>query len=97
MAPERIMNANQGTYTASSDVFSLGVSLFEIATGSYPYRPEKYDSVFAQLNAIVREATPELPNDRFSQNCRDFVTKWYAFNALNLKSRKGSSKATQLQ
>ncbi|KAI9313418.1 kinase-like domain-containing protein [Dichotomocladium elegans] len=67
MAPERIRAAN--TYTVASDVWSLGLSLVEMAGGKYPY---KYDNMFAQLKAIVDEEPPTLPDD-FSEDARDFI------------------------
>lgn len=64
MAPERIKGESQGnlgTYTVSSDVWSLGLSMIEIGMGRYPYPPETYSNVFAQLTAIVHGEPPELP------------------------------------
>ncbi|EEB98858.1 hypothetical protein MPER_01563 [Moniliophthora perniciosa FA553] len=67
MAPERIKGESQnnlGTYTVSSDVWSLGLSIIEIAIGCYPYPPESYSNVFAQLTAIVHDDPPDLPLNR---------------------------------
>ncbi|KAI9331427.1 kinase-like domain-containing protein [Zopfochytrium polystomum] len=75
MAPERISVENSGTYTVQSDIWSLGLSLVEMAMGRYPYPTSEYDSVFAQINAIVTGDPPELPEDRFSSDCRDFVAQ----------------------
>ena len=64
MAPERIKGESQNnlvTYTVSSDVWSLGLSMIEIGMGKYPYPPETYSNVFAQLTAIVHGDPPELP------------------------------------
>ncbi|KAJ2926760.1 hypothetical protein H1R20_g10357, partial [Candolleomyces eurysporus] len=76
MAPERIKGESQvaagadvghgvgdlyGTYTVSSDVWSLGLSTIEMGLGHYPYPPETYSNVFAQLTAIVHGPPPELP------------------------------------
>lgn len=63
MAPERITGhgRNVTTYTVASDVWSLGISLVEIAEGSYPYPPETFTNVFAQLQAIVEGDAPQLP------------------------------------
>lgn len=76
MAPERIKGESQvaatadvgqgvgdlyGTYTVSSDVWSLGLSAIEMGLGHYPYPPETYSNVFAQLTAIVHGPPPELP------------------------------------
>ncbi|KAF9123229.1 MAP kinase kinase Wis1 [Mortierella sp. 14UC] len=70
MAPERISQGQ--TYTVQSDVWSLGLSILETAEGSYPYPPEKYNSVFAQLTAIVGNPPPALP-DSYSEDARAFV------------------------
>ncbi|KAG0178790.1 MAP kinase kinase Wis1 [Apophysomyces sp. BC1034] len=67
MAPERIKAVN--TYTVSSDVWSLGLSLVEMAGGKYPYT---YDNMFAQLKAIVDEEPPVLP-EKFSTEAKDFI------------------------
>ncbi|KZV81625.1 kinase-like protein [Exidia glandulosa HHB12029] len=75
MAPERIKGESQnklGTYTVSSDVWSLGLSMIEIAMGQYPYPPETYSNVFAQLTAIVHGDPPHLP-DGFSDDAHAFV------------------------
>jgi mitogen-activated protein kinase kinase len=79
LKPERIKGESQnnlGTYTVSSDVWSLGLSLVEIACGKYPYPPETYANVFAQLTAIVHGPAPELP-DNYSQEAKDFVASWF--------------------
>lgn len=73
--PERIKGESQGqssSYTASSDVWSLGLSIIEFAIGHYPYPPETYQNVFAQLTAIVHGDPPALP-DEYSDLARDFV------------------------
>src|SRR5271169_5997290 len=70
MAPERIRGDSAAgsiiTYSVQSDIWSLGLSILEIAKGVYPYPPETYNSVFAQLSAIVDGEPPELPEE-FSQ------------------------------
>jgi mitogen-activated protein kinase kinase len=59
MAPERISgggvaqagaNPGGGTYSAQSDIWSLGLSIIECAMGRYPYPPETYDNIFSQLS-----------------------------------------------
>ncbi|PSR88586.1 hypothetical protein PHLCEN_2v5113 [Hermanssonia centrifuga] len=78
MAPERIKGESQnnlGTYTVSSDVWSLGLSMIEMSLGHYPYPPETYANVFAQLTAIVHGDPPELPEERYSDDARDFVSR----------------------
>ncbi|KAF9452723.1 kinase-like protein [Macrolepiota fuliginosa MF-IS2] len=76
MAPERIQGESQnnlGTYTVASDVWSLGLSMIEIGMGRYPYPPETYSNVFAQLTAIVHGEPPELPEDLYGPLARGFV------------------------
>ncbi|KAF9469950.1 kinase-like domain-containing protein [Collybia nuda] len=78
MAPERIKGESQnnlGTYTISSDVWSLGLSMIEIGLGKYPYPPETYSNVFAQLTAIVHGDPPSLPEDNYSPEARDWVAQ----------------------
>jgi serine/threonine protein kinase len=74
--PERIKGESQnnlGTYTVSSDVWSVGLSIIEIGLGHYPYPPETYSNVFAQLTAIVHGDSPNLPDERYSETARDWV------------------------
>lgn len=74
MAPERIYSSEaDSSYSSSSDVWSLGMSLYEAATGRYPFPPETYDSVFAQLNAIINSPLPTLNENKFSQECVSFI------------------------
>ncbi|KAG6335318.1 hypothetical protein ID866_3781 [Astraeus odoratus] len=72
MAPERIKGSSPSnssvddsftSYTVSADIWSLGLSIVEIARGKYPYPPETYENVFAQLSAIVDGDAPGLPDD----------------------------------
>lgn len=76
MAPERIksLNPDIATYTVQSDIWSLGLSILEMALGRYPYPPETFDNIFSQLSAIVDGPAPKLPSDRFSPEAQDFVS-----------------------
>ncbi|KAK6331984.1 hypothetical protein TWF718_002521 [Orbilia javanica] len=86
MAPERIAtgaNGNpgggvgnkDGTYSVQSDIWSLGLSILECAMGRYPYPPETYNNIFSQLSAIVDGPPPDLPDEGFSPQARDFVKR----------------------
>ncbi|KAL4074238.1 kinase-like protein [Scleroderma citrinum] len=76
MAPERIKGSSPlnnvddsfTSYTVSADIWSLGLSIVEIARGKYPYPPETYENVFAQLSAIVDGEAPGLPDDDHEGN-----------------------------
>ncbi|QLG74732.1 hypothetical protein HG535_0H00570 [Zygotorulaspora mrakii] len=76
MAPERIrsLNPDRATYTVQSDIWSLGLSILEMALGSYPYPPETFDNIFSQLSAIVDGPPPKLPRGKFSTEAQDFVS-----------------------
>jgi len=53
-------------------VWSLGLTLIEFVMGRYPYPPETYSNVFAQLQAIVHGDPPTLPRG-YSPAADDFV------------------------
>ncbi|RKP20267.1 kinase-like protein, partial [Rozella allomycis CSF55] len=68
--PERI----QGTdYTVHSDVWSLGLTIIELATGKFPY-PSNALTFFELLELIVSGEPPSLPQS-FSPDFRDIISK----------------------
>lgn len=75
MAPERIktMNPDDATYSVQSDIWSLGLTILEVAAGRYPYPPETFDNIFSQLSAIVDGEPPRLDSTRFSKEAQIFV------------------------
>nr|CAB3263617.1 MAPKK4 mitogen-activated protein kinase kinase 4 [Phallusia mammillata] len=59
MAPERIdTSKSRNGYDVRSDVWSLGITLIELATGNFPY--PKWNNVFDQLTQVVRGEPPKL-------------------------------------
>ena len=50
---------------------------YELATNEFPY--EKWGTPFAQLRQVVKEASPKLPEGRFSPELDDFVDQWYVW------------------
>ncbi|XP_076544373.1 dual specificity mitogen-activated protein kinase kinase 4 [Osmia lignaria lignaria] len=72
MAPERIDPQRAKGYDVRSDVWSLGITLMEIATGYFPY--PKWNSVFEQLYQVVQGDPPRLsPNENGNHFTMDFV------------------------
>lgn len=61
-----------------SDVWSLGITLMEVATGRFPY--PKWGSVFEQLFQVVHGDPPRLAISyhgiEFSEEFVDFVNTW---------------------
>uniref|UniRef100_A0A8C4QJ67 mitogen-activated protein kinase kinase n=1 Tax=Eptatretus burgeri TaxID=7764 RepID=A0A8C4QJ67_EPTBU len=79
MAPERINpELNQKGYNVKSDIWSLGITMMELAVLHFPY--ESWGTPFQQLKQVVEEPSPQLPPEPFSP---DFVN----FTALCLKKK----------
>lgn len=69
MSPERIIHA---PYSYESDVWSLGICLYECGTGTYPY-PEQ-SSQIAIIMSLTEGDPPELPYDAgFTPEFRDVL------------------------
>ncbi len=74
MAPERIdpPDPNNPDYDVRADVWSLGISLVELATGEFPYKNCNND--FEVLARVLSEEPPRLPPKRgFSVDFHAFV------------------------
>ncbi|VDP17662.1 unnamed protein product [Soboliphyme baturini] len=78
MAPEKILPDGHG-YDIRSDVWSLGISLVELATGRFPY--ESCSTDFELCTRILQDPPPKLStSDGFSQEFCNFVDKCLAKN-----------------
>lgn len=72
MAPERIDPQGQKGYDVRSDVWSLGITIMEVAIGQFPY--PKWNSVFDQLHQVVNGDAPRLSlTDNANMFTADFV------------------------
>jgi len=80
--PERI-EPRQLDYDIRSDIWSLGITLVELATGVFPYRDCKCD--FEVLSRVLNDDPPSLPQDQeFTLEFRNFVSSWYVITLINL-------------
>ena len=73
MAPERIEPPNpyNPNYDIRADVWSLGITLVEMATGHFPYRDCKTD--FELLTKVLQDDPPMLTPNKFSREFELFV------------------------
>uniref|UniRef100_A0A8C7WLH0 mitogen-activated protein kinase kinase n=1 Tax=Oncorhynchus mykiss TaxID=8022 RepID=A0A8C7WLH0_ONCMY len=73
MAPERINpEINQKGYNVKSDIWSLGITMIELAILRFPY--DSWGTPFQQLKQVVEEPSPHLPADQFSPEFVDFTS-----------------------
>lgn len=72
MAPERLHSPSQG-YDILSDVWSLGLTILEIAIGRYPY-PD--GTIFDHMTKIHNDPPPKLPSGKYSVDCEEFIHSW---------------------
>jgi len=74
LSPERIEpDPRSPHYDVRADVWSLGITLVELALGKYPYEGG-HD--FEIMTKIIKSPSPTLPRDRFSKEFCDFTDKW---------------------
>ncbi|KAI9027118.1 kinase-like domain-containing protein [Phycomyces nitens] len=74
MSPERIMGS---PYSVKSDVWSLGITIMELALARFPFPPEGTPlSIFELLQHIVNEPSPTFPPNKFPPLLTDFVDMW---------------------
>ncbi|XP_046855198.1 dual specificity mitogen-activated protein kinase kinase 6-like [Xenia sp. Carnegie-2017] len=73
MAPERIdPDAAHTGYNVKSDIWSLGITIIELATGKFPYA--EWPTPFEQLKQVVYEPPPRLEvNEFLSEDFCNFV------------------------
>jgi len=73
MSPERIQGS---PYSVKSDVWSVGITLMELALGRFPLQDEGgKQSIFELLQHIVNEPPPRLTPGKFPKDFEDFIVR----------------------
>lgn len=92
MAPERIDPQRGKGYDVRSDVWSLGITLMEVATGHFPY--PRWSSVFEQLHQVVNGDPPRLSTNH---NANIFTAEFVNFvNTCLIKDELSRPKYNKL-
>uniref|UniRef100_A0A914CVD1 mitogen-activated protein kinase kinase n=1 Tax=Acrobeloides nanus TaxID=290746 RepID=A0A914CVD1_9BILA len=74
MPPERIEGESKNAYGVQADVWSLGITLVEISTGTHPY--DRWRTPFEQLKQVVREPSPQVNRSiGYSDDFHDFIAQ----------------------
>lgn len=91
MAPERITGKS---YTITSDVWSLGVTLLEVAQHRFPFPADGTEmqpkaGLIDLLTYIVRQSIPKLKDEeengiKWSENFKYFIECWYVLPLAQL-------------
>ncbi|KAI8613895.1 kinase-like domain-containing protein [Chytriomyces sp. MP71] len=81
LAPERIQFGQN--YSVVSDIWSLGLTLMEAATGEFPYNGTgivvaegQEMSLFDLIACINDHPAPRLPDGKFSKDFEDLIALW---------------------
>jgi eukaryotic-like serine/threonine-protein kinase len=71
-APEQVAG---GTITTATDVYALGVLLYELLVGAHPFDPKRLrEAGWAEIDRILREEEPVRPSTRISSLGADATT-----------------------
>lgn len=71
LSPERVREGSN--CSTGADVWGVGLTLFEISTGKFPFPPEAMFSIMDLIDFIKTGPTPILPEGQFSKEFSDFI------------------------
>eukprot|EP00285_Hemiselmis_virescens_P018623 CAMPEP_0173404200 /NCGR_PEP_ID=MMETSP1356-20130122/58765_1 /TAXON_ID=77927 ORGANISM="Hemiselmis virescens, Strain PCC157" /NCGR_SAMPLE_ID=MMETSP1356 /ASSEMBLY_ACC=CAM_ASM_000847 /LENGTH=519 /DNA_ID=CAMNT_0014364837 /DNA_START=41 /DNA_END=1597 /DNA_ORIENTATION=- len=71
MSPERF---GSEPYSFPSDIWSLGLTLMQCATGEYPYLRNSGKAYWELMDAIVKKEPPTLPENGYSSGLEQFLS-----------------------
>lgn len=93
MSPEQAGSLGVDVDTRS-DIYSLGVVLYELLTGRLPIEPQTRETNPLELIAMVREKEPAKPSDRVAQQTRQTTFVDLGYDPHGIAVRRGTDVAT---
>lgn len=72
MSPERLLGKE---HTFTSDIWSLGLIVYELMTGDFPFKCKDYIIMMNEMNDSKKQYSLKEDDNRYSDNLKDFIIK----------------------